>query len=189
MIAFLFAAVVSTATQGSAVPIRVPNEPHLKSVQVVWRQKTVPAFREGEVWTTILGVDLDEKPGQHRAKAVLTMDDGRVERRDIAVDVRARKFPTTRVNVEEKFVELNKADLARSRRESKEAGAIYARITTDIVPDEAFTVPIPSAASSPASRAHRTPAPTSTRRPGRPSTPRTEAASRSRKTSSSPATP
>ncbi|HEV2721667.1 MAG TPA: M23 family metallopeptidase, partial [Thermoanaerobaculia bacterium] len=101
------------------------------------------AFRDGAAWTTFLGVDLDAKPGQHTAEALLTMDRGRVERREIVVDVRAQKFPTTPLNVEQRFVELNPADLARSSRESKEAGAIYERITTDIVPDEPFTVPIP----------------------------------------------
>ncbi len=143
MIVFLLAAVVYTASQGSAVEVKVPAEPGVKSVQVVWRDKRVPAFRSGGAWATILGVDLDTKPGEHSADALLTMDDGRVDRRAIAVDVAAKKFPTSQLNVEQKFVELSKADLARSQRESEEIGAIYRRMTTDIVPDEPFTVPIP----------------------------------------------
>src|SRR4029077_5089970 len=64
-------------------------------------------------------------------------------RREIAVNVAAKKFPTSQVNVDEKFVELSKADLARSNRETSEIDAIYERMTTDIVPDEPFIVPIP----------------------------------------------
>ena len=144
MIGFLLAAaVVTTANQGSAVQLKVPNEPGVKSVQVIWRDRKVPAFHVGDMWTTIVGVDLDAKPGEQRAEAVLTMDDGRVDRREIIVNVLARKFPTTQVNVDERFVELSKADLSRASRESKEAEAIYGRITTDLVPDEPFTVPIP----------------------------------------------
>jgi murein DD-endopeptidase MepM/ murein hydrolase activator NlpD len=143
MLGFLFAALVYTANQGSAIPLKLPDEPHLKSVQVIWQKKTVPAFHSGGGWTTILGVDLDAKPGEHPAVAVLTRDDGHVERREITIRVLAKKFPTTPLKVEGRFVELNKADLDRSHRETKEVGAIYRRITTDPVPDEPFTVPIP----------------------------------------------
>ena len=139
----LLAAAVFTAAQGSAVRVNIPNEPHVKSVAVVWRSKRVPAFRAGEEWVTILGVDLDAKAGKQTAEARLTMDSGHVEKRPITIAIQAKKFPTTRVTVNEKFVELNKADLARSRRESHEAGAIYSRVTTAIVPDEPFTDPIP----------------------------------------------
>jgi murein DD-endopeptidase MepM/ murein hydrolase activator NlpD len=148
MISLFFAAAVYTASQGSAVEVKLPNEPNLKSVQVIWRNEKVPAFRTDATWTTILGVDLDAKPGRHTAEAVLTGGDGHVERREIVVDVQAKKFPTSALNVDERFVELSKADLARSNRESGEIGAIYRRVTTDIVPDEPFTVPIPGVAGT-----------------------------------------
>lgn len=143
MIALLFAAAVYTTHQGAAIQLKLPNEPHVKSVHVIWQKKTVPAFRVDAMWTTILGVDLDAKAGKHDAEAVVTMDDGRVEHREIIIDVLAKKFPTTPLNVDERFVELNKADLDRSHRESEEVDAFYDRITTDIVPDEPFTDPIP----------------------------------------------
>jgi murein DD-endopeptidase MepM/ murein hydrolase activator NlpD len=142
------AAIVFTANQGSAVRLNVPDEPHVKSVQVIWRQERVPAFHVDGGWTTIAGVDLDEKPGEHPAEAVLTMDDGRVEKRPLTIDVLAKRFPTSRVNVDERYVELSKANQNRAARESKEAGAIYRRITADIVPDEPFTVPVPGAAGT-----------------------------------------
>jgi len=146
MIGVLFAAAVYAASQGSAVQLTLPDEPRAKSMHVVWQGKQVPAFRAGGVWTTILGVDLDAKPGEHAAEAVLTADDSRVERREIVIDVRAKTFPTTPLKVEPRFVELSKANLARANRESKEADAIYRSITTAIVPDEPFTVPIPGVA-------------------------------------------
>lgn len=143
MIGLLLAAVVFAGNQGSAVQVKLPDEPHVKSANVIWRGEKVPALHVGEAWTTILGVDLDAKPGAQIAEAVLTMDDGRVDRQEITIDVRARKFPTSQLNVEEKFIELSRANLSRAGRESKETEAIYRRITTDVVPDEPFTVPIP----------------------------------------------
>ncbi|HEX9162965.1 MAG TPA: M23 family metallopeptidase [Thermoanaerobaculia bacterium] len=142
-ISLLFAAVVYTADQGSAVQLKLPDEPHVKSVQVIWQKKNVPAFPVDGMWTTILGIDVEAKPGEQRAEAVFTMDDGRVDRREVTIDVRAKKFPISQLNVDEKFVELSKADLDRSHRESGEIDAIYERVTTDILPDEPFTVPIP----------------------------------------------
>jgi murein DD-endopeptidase MepM/ murein hydrolase activator NlpD len=143
MINVLLAALVFTAHQGSAVEVRIPDEPHAKSVQVVWDKKNVPAFRADGDWITILGVDLDATAGAHSAEALVTTEDGHVDRREITIDVAAKKYPTSRLNVDEKFVDLSKADLSRAEQESKEAGAIYARITTDIVPEEPFADPIP----------------------------------------------
>jgi murein DD-endopeptidase MepM/ murein hydrolase activator NlpD len=148
MISLALAALVFTASQGSAVRVNVPDEPRVKSVEVNWRKEKVPAFHANGAWTTILGVDLDAKPGEDLAEAVLTMDDGRVESRPLTINVAAKSFPTSRVNVAEKYVELNKADVDRSTRESKEVDAMYPRITTDIVPDEPFTVPIPGASGT-----------------------------------------
>jgi murein DD-endopeptidase MepM/ murein hydrolase activator NlpD len=143
ILSLLFAVIAYTVNQGSAVRVSIPNAPGVKSVRVIWQTKNVPAFRTGDAWTTILGVDLDARSGEQKAVALLTMDDGRVDRQTITIDVVAKKFPTAQLKVADKFVELSKADLNRASRESKEAGAIYARITTDVVPDEPFTVPIP----------------------------------------------
>jgi murein DD-endopeptidase MepM/ murein hydrolase activator NlpD len=148
MMSLFLAALAFSAHQGSAVQVKIPNEPHVRSVEVVWLKKMVPAFRAGDSWTTILGVDLDAKPGAHAAEALLRMDDGRVEKREVAIDVEAKKYPTQPLKVAEKFVELSKADLSRSKREAAELDAIYPRITSDIVPAEPFTDPIPGEAGT-----------------------------------------
>jgi len=142
MITFLLAAAVLTADPGSAIQVRIPNEPRLNSVQVLWREKKVPAFRAGNAWTTILGVDLDTKPGEHLVEALLTMDDGTVVRREITIRVVPKQFPTRRLKVAGRFINLSEADLKRADRESKETEAIYGRMTPDLIPGEAFTVPI-----------------------------------------------
>ena len=138
-----FAVLAFSANQGSAVEVKIPNEPGLKSVEVSWQGRKVPAFRVDHAWITILGVDLDAKPGEHEATAVLSSDNGVRQTRDITVKVQAKQFPVSQLNVDEKFVDLSKADLSRVSRESKETNAIYGRVTSDIVPDEPFSVPIP----------------------------------------------
>src|SRR5215510_60782 len=109
MISLFLLLAAFTANQGSAVQLTLPNEPGSKSVQVIWQNKKIPAFHIHDGWSTIVGVDLDTKAGDYKADVVLTMDDGRIERRDVAIKVVPTKYPTTELKVEEKYVELSKA--------------------------------------------------------------------------------
>src|SRR4030095_10496650 len=121
----------------------LPHEPGMKSMEVAWEGKKVPAFRNDSVWTTVLGVDLDSTPGEHQADGSCTMEDGRIEKKEAVVKVVAKKFPTTELKVEERFVQLSKTDLARANRESQETEAIYKTITNDQLWDQSFSIPIP----------------------------------------------
>jgi murein DD-endopeptidase MepM/ murein hydrolase activator NlpD len=143
LLTLLLSAAIFSANQGSAVELTFPNEPGVKTVEVVWGTKKVPAFPVQDKWTTILGVDLDAKPGKHNADVVFTMEDGRVDKRQAVIEVVAKKYPTTELKVDDKYVELNKTDLARANRESKETEGIYAITTNEMFWDEPFTVPIP----------------------------------------------
>jgi murein DD-endopeptidase MepM/ murein hydrolase activator NlpD len=139
----LLSAAVFSANQGTAVQLSFPDETGVKAVQIVWNNKKVPAFHVQNMWTAILGVDLDTKPGKHNAEAVFMMEDGRLDRREAVIDVVAKKYPTTELKVEDKYVALSKADLARANRESKETDGIYAITSNERLWEDAFTVPIP----------------------------------------------
>ena len=136
-----------SANQGSAIRLNIPNEPGVKSVDVVWGTKKVPAFLDGDAWITILGVDLDMKAGIHKVDIRLMMNDGRVENRAAVVQVVSKKYPTTKLAVDDKYVELSEGDLARANRESKETGAIYAKISAPESLTKAFSIPIPGETS------------------------------------------
>src|SRR3954469_895685 len=125
MIALLLAIVAFSANQGSAVELTFSNEPGVKAVNVIWDTKKVPAFPVGDHWTTILGVDLDTKAGEHKAAVLFTMEDSRVDKREATIKVVAKKYPTTQLKVDDKYVELSKPDLARANRETKETETIY----------------------------------------------------------------
>ncbi len=142
MIALLLAVILS-ANQGSVVQATFPDEPGTKSVAVVWGNKTIPVFRVKEAWTTIIGVDLDTKPGEHKAQVLFRTEDGRVDKREAIIKVVEKKYPTTELTVEEKYVELSKADLARAKRETAELEAIYAMAGDEELWTEPFTIPIP----------------------------------------------
>jgi len=143
LIHLLLAIAAFSANQGSAVQLTFPNEPGVKAVEVVWGTRTIPTVRVNDKWTTIVGVDLDAKPGDTKAQVVFTMQDGRVDRREAVISVLEKKYPTTELKVEDKYVELSKADLARANRESKETEAIYTTLSREKLWTDAFSVPIP----------------------------------------------
>jgi murein DD-endopeptidase MepM/ murein hydrolase activator NlpD len=142
LISVLVVTATFNANQGSAVRVVIPNEPGMKSVEIAWDAKRVPVVLEQDGWTTILGVDLDTKPGDHKADVLVTMADGHIEHREAAIQVVGKKYPTTELKVEDKYVELSKPDLARANRETKEMEAIYAKITDAMLWTKPFTSPI-----------------------------------------------
>jgi murein DD-endopeptidase MepM/ murein hydrolase activator NlpD len=143
MIVLFLAAVVFSANQGSALQLAFPHEAGVKAVEVVWETKKVPAFRVRDKWTTVVGVDLDAKPGEYKVPVTFTMEDGRVDKRETMIQVIEKKYPTTELKVEERFVQLSKADLNRANRETQEIEAIYGTITNEALWDRPFTSPIP----------------------------------------------
>src|SRR5688572_18080679 len=143
MLAFFLAAVVFTANQGGAMKMTFPHESGVKAIEVRWENKKIPAFRVNDAWTTIVGIDLDAKPGEHNAQVMLVMQDGRVDSREATIRIVEKKYPTTELQVEEKFVQLSAANQARASRESKEIDTIFSSITNEMLWRGAFTVPIP----------------------------------------------
>ena len=143
LITILLALAAITAHQGSAVQLRFPNEPGMTAVETEWQQKKVPFVRVGDEWVTVIGVDLDVKPGEYKADVSLKFQDGRTDKREAFVDVQPTSYPTTQLTVEERFVELNPRDLARANRETKEINAIFSSVTSNILWAKPFSVPIP----------------------------------------------
>lgn len=142
MIGLLLTLAVVTANQGNAVRLTFPNEAGVKSVEVDWENKKIPCVRVQDSWVTVIGVDVDAKPGEHKADVLYAMQDGKVDKRETVINVVRTAFPTTELKVEEKFVQLNPRDLARATREAKETDAIHAAITNEILWDKPFSVPI-----------------------------------------------
>ena len=139
----LLLAVIFSANQGSALQLTFPHETGIKSVEVRWERRSIPTVRVENSWATIVGVDLDVKPGEHKADVFFAMDDGRVDKREIVIMVVEKKYPTTELKVEDRFVQLSKADQTRANREAKEIEAIYNAVTNEKLWSGDFTSPIP----------------------------------------------
>ena len=131
------------AVQGEAVLIQVPSEAGLLSVEAAWNDYRIPLVKSDAGWFTVIGVDLDLAPGEHAAKLSFIYADGRQLEKTESVDVTSKEFPTTRLTVEPKYVELSPENQERATRERAEIDAIYATLTPQAYWRESFLVPIP----------------------------------------------
>jgi murein DD-endopeptidase MepM/ murein hydrolase activator NlpD len=145
LIAVVSLAAQLSAGQGRAVLLEVAHEPGIEAVEVAWSGHRIPFARRDHAWITVIGVDLDRRAGEHPAEITLRFDDGSARREVRRVRVEPVSYPTTRLTVEPRYVELSPGDQARASRESREIAEIYARLTPEAYWSEPFQVPIPGA--------------------------------------------
>jgi murein DD-endopeptidase MepM/ murein hydrolase activator NlpD len=136
------AALAVVAAQGQAVELAYADERGLASVEATWEGHRFPLVKHESLWIAVIGVDLDAKAGEHAAEVVFHYGDGRSRSAREPVTVKAQKFPTTELKVEDKYVELSPADAARAAREAQETDAIYAMLTPECYWSEPFVAPI-----------------------------------------------
>jgi len=130
-----------TATQGSVFRVEVPSEAGLTGVTAEWRDQTIPLVRDGN-WTTVLGIDLDDEPGEQSVELTLIYMDGRERQATTNVEVVAGEYPTTRLKGETKYVELKEENQQRAAREREEINAVYATVSPERLWSEPFAIPV-----------------------------------------------
>lgn len=131
------------AGQGEAVRLAYPQEPGLISGRVSWMDQVIPMANQGDTWVTVIGVDLEVEPGEYPVAVALNFADGTSRMFTESVEVTAREFPTTRLTVAPKYVELSAENQARADAEAAEISAIYKTITPEAYWRETFQVPVP----------------------------------------------
>lgn len=133
------------AGQGQALEMSYPAEPELAGVTVRWSGHDVPFTRRDDGFVAVVGVDLDSRPGDHAVDVTFTYEDGRTRKIREPVVVRAEQYPTTELQVEERYVELSPEDQARAEREAAETSAIYDTFTPERYWTAGFQVPVAGA--------------------------------------------
>lgn len=139
--AVIMLAAALSASQGEVVRITVPDEPGLVAVTAAWRGYDVPLTRDGD-WSAVLGIDLDDAAGERRVALSFEFADGCVRAGGVSLVVAPRQYPTTRLTVAPKYVELSEADQARAAREREQIEAIYANVTPERFWTGSFRVPV-----------------------------------------------
>jgi len=134
-----------SAHPGQAVVVDIPFEPELKAVTLEWQAQEIRMTAAESGWFALLGVDLDVTPGLHEVAAVFRYAGHRQERRALPLTVTPKAYPTTRLEVAPKYVELSPANQQRAAGDRQRIDAAYATTAFEPYWTDAFVVPIPGA--------------------------------------------
>jgi len=133
---------ILTVFQGEAVWLPLAADRPMVSASAAWNGRRVPFVRDGDRWFTVLGVDLAMAPGEYSVEIVEQYAGGKTRTTRRTLTVRPREFPTTRLKVAPKYVELSPSDQARAARERAEIDAIYETLTAQAHWREPFQSPL-----------------------------------------------
>jgi murein DD-endopeptidase MepM/ murein hydrolase activator NlpD len=117
------------------------------AVRVRAFDQNITAYKDGEIWRAIVGVDLDVQPGTHR----VTVESGSAEsvrRATYDLKIVARTFRTRRLTVNPAFVTPPASELPRIERESALLAATGDASAMSRLWTTAFVRPVPQAANS-----------------------------------------
>lgn len=132
---------------GEVIVLSIASPDSLASVRVRAFDRDVPAYRDGDTWRAIVGVDLDVKPGSYRIVAE-TGAHADASRGTYDLKIVPRTFRTRRLTVDEAFVTPPKSEQARIEREAALLAEIYKTSAATRLWTTAFVRPVPQVANS-----------------------------------------
>jgi murein DD-endopeptidase MepM/ murein hydrolase activator NlpD len=118
-------------SQGSLVLAEVTTAKTLPNVTSEWDGHAEPLWREGSGLHTLLGVDLEKKPGPYDWKIKWPGADGTELTCSMTLTVRTGKFPTEHLTVEKQYVQPDPEQEKRAAEDSKKLKAIYDTVTPE----------------------------------------------------------
>jgi murein DD-endopeptidase MepM/ murein hydrolase activator NlpD len=136
---------------GEVVLLKVEQSSPVSAVvaEVFGKELQLSTIDQGETWDGLVGIDLSEKIGHHRIKVRVTNLDGSSHYLEpVVVEILAKKFPTRKLSVDNKYVEPSAESLKRIRAESARVSKILATATPTRYWKGEFARPVPGEASS-----------------------------------------
>jgi len=138
----------SVASQGSFLTAEVVGKKPLTGFTGDWDGQATPLWSEGEKTRALhglIGVDLERAPGRYAWKVSWTDPAGESRSCNVFVTVRAGKFPTERLKVENQFVQPDPEQQKRAEEDQKKMRAILDTVTPHRFWDGKFIVPLKGA--------------------------------------------
>jgi Peptidase family M23 len=134
----------SVIPQGSLVIAEVLGSKLPANIISEWDGQPVSLWHE-QRWIGLrglLGVDLEKAPGRYEWKASWPGPGGQVQTCSVPITVRAGKFQTERLKVEQQFVQPNPEQVQRAEEDQKKMKAIYDTVTPERLWDGEFRMPL-----------------------------------------------
>jgi murein DD-endopeptidase MepM/ murein hydrolase activator NlpD len=132
-----------TAIPGQAVYLSVPDREGVETVSAVFEDQQVQLGATDDGWFALLGVDLDVKAGTYTVQLSYEFENSAPESETLTLEVLPKDYPTTKLEVAPKYVELSKENQTRSANERKQIGQAYAETRIQPYWSDGFMIPIP----------------------------------------------
>jgi len=115
---------------GGVQRLRVTAPGEVSLLAVTLFEAPVPLGRvDAGTWEGLLGVDVERAAGEYPLTVTATGADGRSATSTTLVVVRARRFSTRRLTVDNRFIEPTAADAARMRDDAARLGEVLAGVS------------------------------------------------------------
>jgi murein DD-endopeptidase MepM/ murein hydrolase activator NlpD len=130
--------------QGQLFEVLISSKVPLSAVTAGWGGHSLYFWAENETtFRGLVGVDLRRKPAPNLLSVSVVLADGKRASCGLPFAVHKGDFVVERLNVDRKFVELSREDLARAKRESAQLREIFATITPKPLWTGPFQSPVP----------------------------------------------
>lgn len=135
---------------GEVVVLTIASRQPLREVAVGAFERSFPCFEDGvpTKWSSLVGIDLDTKPGRYRVAISALGDDGTAQTASYVLAVAAKRFPTRALTVDAKFVSPPPDALTRIQQDSERVRAIFAAVSPERRWAGPFIVPVPGSVIS-----------------------------------------
>jgi murein DD-endopeptidase MepM/ murein hydrolase activator NlpD len=132
---------------GEVVVLSIANAGRSDSVRVRAFNQSIPAYRDGDAWTAMIGIDLDAKPGTYQVD-VESGSGADIVHGTYPLKILPRVFRTRRLTVDDAFVTPPKSEEARIEREAALLASIWRGGAAMRLWTAGFVRPVPQAANS-----------------------------------------
>jgi len=132
---------------GEVVLLSIPLFSSAESIRVRAFDREVRAFKNGDLWQAIVGVDLDVKPGTYPV-SVEAGAGANVARATYDLNIAPRVFRTRRLSVNEAFVTPPKSEQPRIEKEAALLAAIWRASASTRLWSAPFIRPVSEEANS-----------------------------------------
>ena len=144
------------ASQGSLILAQVKSQKPLRDVTGEWNERTVYFWQggpsagarrgvSGHQNEALLGVDLEKAPGDYELSVSATTENGEQAECTAILAVRAGKFATESLTVQNQFVEPNEQQAQRAVAEQEKLRQLFDHITPEKLWRGPFRVPLSGA--------------------------------------------
>ena len=134
--------VMLSAIPGQAVYLEVPGELQLEAVAIDFKGQKLALASSDDGWFGLIGVDLDVAPGLYPVTVSYNPADDEPYTEVIDIDVMVKEYPTTKLEVAPKYVELSAENQQRAAADRKLINEAYSNTSPEPYWQGVFLIPV-----------------------------------------------